>query len=96
MNFLGKAEDKRLADDKEMEILRSKNAEEREKQRREHELTISNMQALNMKSLIDKITESSKDIAEALKAHEEASKGRYEKMGITDDLLQLARERLKR
>jgi len=82
--------------DKEMEALRIAAAKERETERRQHEMTLASMQASNIKSLIDNVTQSSREIADALKLHEENSKDRYEKMSITKDLLDTARETIAR
>lgn len=96
LNYIGKLDDKRMAHESAMEKTRTDNARERERERREHEMVIANMQAQNMKQLIDSVTQTMRSVADALKAHEEASKERYEKMGITDDLLQAARENLRK
>lgn len=81
---------------KDMEAMRIAAAKERENERRQHESTLANMQAANIRSLIDNVSQSSKEIAEALKLHEENSKDRYDKMSITKDLLDTARETIAR
>lgn len=96
LNYIGKLDDKRMAFDKDMEKTRTENAKERERERREHELTLANMQAQNMKQLIDNISQTMKNVADALAEHERASQIRYEKMGITDDLLSAAKEAMKK
>lgn len=94
LQYMGKQEDKRLAHDKEQETSRILAAKEREQDRREHEMAIANMQAQNMKALIDSIEATMKAVADTIADHEKASRERYEKMNITNDLLTVAKSQL--
>ena len=89
-------EDKRLAHDAQMEVTRAANAKEREQERRTYEIQINSMWASNIKSIVDQISVGNDKIVNALLEHEKASKERYEKMGITSDLLDAAKEQLRK
>jgi len=72
---------------KELDAARSLNAANMAKERREHELQINNMWAVNIKTLIDKHDETTTMIASALAEHEKASEERYNRMSVTKDLI---------
>jgi hypothetical protein len=72
------------------------NAKERQAEQRNYDLQVQNMWANNIKGIIERIDDGQKMIATALAEHERASRERYEKMGITDDLLQAAKEMLRK
>lgn len=72
------------------------NAKIVEQQRKEHDLQISNMWATSFKQLVEQVNIGQQAIANALSEHEQASRERYERMGITDDLLKLAKEKLRK
>lgn len=78
------------------EQQRIENAKERATEQRAFDAQVQNMWANHIKGLIDKVDEGQKMIATALNEHERSSRERYEKMGITDDLLQAAKEMLKK
>lgn len=92
LNFISKSEDKRMEHEKALEDKRIDAAKEREKERREHEATIANMQAQNMKQLLERQEATFETIAQALSEHEKASKERYDRMGITKDLIAAVKE----
>lgn len=69
------------------ELRRVEDAKEKEKERRDHELQINNMWASYIKSLIDKQDETYELIAKSLSEHEKSSQERYDRIGITKDLL---------
>ena len=75
-----KAEDQR-------ETRRTENAKEMEKERRDHELAINNMWANYIKSIIDHQDEMMAVQAKAIAEHERSSQERYEKMRITQELI---------
>lgn len=72
---------------KELDEARAKNAANMAAERREHELQINNMWAVNIKTLIEKHDETNTMIANALAEHEKASQERYDKRNITEDLI---------
>lgn len=78
------------------EEQRIANAKERETERRNYELQVQSMWASHIKTIVDKIEVGNDKIVNALLEHEKASRERYEKMGITNDLLDMAKEKLKR
>lgn len=78
------------------EQQRIDNAKERAAEQRAFDAQVQNMWANHIKGLIDKVDEGQKMIATALNEHERLSRERYEKMGITDDLLQAAKEMLRK
>lgn len=78
------------------EQQRIENAKERAAEQRAFDSQVQSMWANHIKGLIDKVDEGQKMIATALNEHERSSRERYEKMGITDDLLQAAKEMLKK
>ena len=75
------------------EERREANAKAKESENKDHELLMGQMWANHISTLVAKTDEIFKLIAEALSDHEEASKERYERMNITQDLVKLARER---
>lgn len=78
------------------EQQRIENAKERAIEQRAYDMQVQSMWANNIKSIIEKVDVGQRMIADALNEHERASRDRYEKMGITDDLLQAAKEMLKK
>lgn len=96
LNHIQKNEEKRFAHDKELETQRALNAKTLQDENRAHALQVNSMWASNIKLIVDQQVQSNQVIANALNEHERASRERYDKMGITDDLLQLAKEKLKK
>lgn len=78
---------------KEQEAARALNAAAMAKERREHELEINNMWAVNIKTMIEKQDDTFTAIATALAQHERSSQDRYDKIGITKDLIRAVKER---
>jgi hypothetical protein len=74
-------EDKREAHEKALEVGRQA-----------HDTQMNNMWANYIKSIIDQQNATFKVIMDALNDHELASKERYERMGITKELLDAAKE----
>lgn len=95
LNHIQKNDDKRFAHEKELETQRAANAKMHGEEQRAHELAMNNMWANHIKTIVDQVSAGNSAIAKALEEHEKASRDRYEKMGITDDLLQMAKEKLK-
>jgi hypothetical protein len=95
LDHLKKVDAARMLHDKEMETLRITAAKERETERRAYDASMNNMWAVNIKNIVDRQEQTAKMIADALSEHERASKDRYEKMNITKDLLDVAKEKLK-
>lgn len=85
-----------LTTENKREQQRIENAKERMAEQRAFDLQVQGMWVTNIKSLIDKVDDGQKTIAQALSDHERLSRERYEKMGITDDLLQAAKENLRK
>lgn len=85
-----------LTTDNKREQQRIENAKERATEQRAYDMQVQNMWASNIKAIIEKVDGGQRMIADALNEHERASRERYEKMGITDDLLQAAKEMLKK
>lgn len=75
---------------------RIENGKERAAEQRAYDMQVQSMWANNIKAIIDRVDEGQKMIAQALNEHERLSRERYEKMGITDDLLRAAKEMLKK
>lgn len=84
-----------LTTENKREQQRIENAKERMAEQRAYDVQVQSMWANNIKSIIDRVDEGQKMIAQALNEHERMSRERYEKMGITDDLLQYAKENLR-
>lgn len=72
---------------KELDEARAKNAANMAAERRDHELQINNMWAVNIKTLVEKQNEFFNLIASALAQHDKESKERYDKIGMTKDLI---------
>ena len=91
------AEDKRelqrIANDKQQEAERAANAKALEEMRQKHESQTIAMLADAIKHTADEQSKTAKLIIEALDDHEEKSKERYDKMNITKDLLEAAKDR---
>ena len=92
LNDRAKSEDKRLAHEKELEGTRIAAAKDREQERRSHELTIANMQAQNMKQLIEYVEAQIQKQTQALDEHEKASQDRYERQNNTKELMTAVKE----
>lgn len=76
------------------EQQRIDNAKTMEQERKAHELQLNNMWATAFKNLIDEIKSGQKAIADALATHDSAERERYERMGITKDLVDVAKANL--
>ncbi len=87
LTYLGKLEDKRIVRDSDGEKARTESAKERERERRDHEMTIANLQANSMKQMLEQMASGMEIIAKALSDHDKASRERYEKIGMTKDLI---------
>lgn len=96
LDHLKKVDSARMLHDKDMETLRITAAKERETEQRTHQNNMNNMWAVNIKNIVDRQEQTAKMIADALSAHEEASRERYEKMNITKDLYDAAKETLRK
>ncbi len=92
LRHLEKKDDARMAHEKDMETMRINAAKEQEALRREHDTTLNNMWAVNIKNIVEQQQKTGQLIADALAEHEKASRERYEKMGITKDLFEAAKE----
>lgn len=86
-------EEGRLRSDKDLEDLRVKNATELEDRREKHEREINNMWANSIKMLIDQQDKAHQVMMSALKEHDKASQERYDRIGITNDLIQAVKDR---
>lgn len=87
LTYLGKLEDKRMAHDTDAEKQRTENAKERERERRDHEIQIASLQANAMKQMLEQMETGMETIAKTLAEHDKASRERYEKIGMTKDLI---------
>lgn len=96
LKYMRESETARLAHEKELEAQRIAAAKERSTAEREHQASVNNLWAQNVKSMTEQLVQTSKQIADALSAHERASEERYNKMNITQDLLDTAKEELRR
>jgi hypothetical protein len=103
LRHLERSEDKRLAHDKEMESLRIAAAKEREAERRAYDATTNNMWAVSIRGIVEsqektaaaiaeRLEQSTNSFVEALNVHERNSQERYKGMGITQGLLEAAKE----
>jgi hypothetical protein len=83
----------RSQSDRDMENLRTKNATELEDRREKHEREINNMWANSIKMLIDQQDKAHQVMMSAIKEHDRASQERYDRIGITNDLIQAVKDR---
>lgn len=74
------------------EAQRIANAKDMETERRAHELAINNMWAVNIKQLVDQMSNSHAEIVRLIEQHDKNDKERYERMGVTKDLLDAAKD----
>jgi len=88
-------EAKRLQNTRELEDNRVKNATELENKREAHERDINNMWAQSIKMIVDQQERAHQTMMAALKEHDKASQDRYDRLGITNDLIQAVKERQK-
>ena len=93
---MSESEAARLAHEKELEAQHIAAAKDRATSEREHQASVNNLWAQNIKSITERWEQTSKQIADALSEHERASQERYNKMNITQDLLEAAKENLRR
>ena len=77
------------------EVRRVENAKALEAQREAHERDINNMWANSIKSIVEQQNQTSQVIMAALKEHDKASQERYDRIGITNDLIQAVKARNK-
>jgi len=107
LKYLERQTDKNLAHEKEMEAMRIAAAKERNADQREFDAETRNLWAVNFKNIVDRqeqmfqmlgerMKETANIYAAALDDHDRKSEERYEKMGITQDLLQAAKENMRR
>lgn len=89
-----------LKAEKEREIRREANAKEKSQEDRNFSAQVNAMWANNIATLVGKqdatfqlISNSISSLGRALKQHDEDSQERYERIGITQDLIKMARER---
>jgi hypothetical protein len=75
------------------ETKRIANAKELEDRREAHDREINNMWANSIKMITEQQNRTSEALMTALKEHDRASQERYEKIGITNDLIQAVKER---
>lgn len=75
------------------EAERVKNAKELRAQDQAHQRELANMQANNIKTMVDTINQSHREITQALAHHENESQERYERMTITQDLIDAIKEK---
>jgi hypothetical protein len=73
------------------EERREANAKSKDQENKSHELMMGQMWATHIDSLMMKTDETFKLLANALSTHEKASKERYDRMQITQDLVKMAR-----
>lgn len=86
----------RVENARRLEDKREAHEKSLEEKRQAHDLQMNNMWANYIKNLIDQQAQTFKMVADMLKDHEQASQDRYEKMQITKDLLDAAREHIAR
>lgn len=107
LRYLEKQDDKRMLHDREMEALRINAAKERESERRVYDGQVNAMWASSIKEIISKQDATTETLAEQLKetarafsgsldAHERKSEERYKAMNITQNLLEVAKDQLKK
>jgi hypothetical protein len=77
------------------EQQRVENAKAIEQERQAQVRELNNMWANSIKQIVDQHAQASLAIMTALREHEESSKERYKRLGITQDLLDAATERRK-
>jgi hypothetical protein len=82
-----------LQDRQRAEESRVANAKELEAERRTHELQINNMWAQFLKNLSDDNAKNLKEIIEEIHRHEDASRERYDRLKITQQLHQAAQKK---
>jgi choline-glycine betaine transporter len=96
LKHMRETETARMAHEEKLETQRIAAAKERETERRAQESNNNNMWANNIKTITERWEQTTKTIAEALAEHERASRERYDKMRVTQDLLDAAKENLTR
>lgn len=91
-----KQEQLRIENARRLEDKREAHEKTIEERRQAHDREMNNMWANNVKSLIDQQNQTFKMVVDIINDHEKASQDRYERMGITKDLLDAAREKIAR
>ena len=90
------ADTARMAHEEKIETQRISAAKERSQEQRQHEAENNNMWANNIRLITERWEHTTKTIADALAEHERQSRERYEKMTITQDLLDAAKDNLRK
>ena len=91
-----KREQQRVENAKALEDRREKHEKELEDKRQVHDRDMNNMWASYIKSIIDQQNQAFTALMKTINEHELASQQRYERMGITNDLIEAVKERQKR
>lgn len=76
------------------EQRREQNAKDKANEDREHEIKMQEMWSASLNLMNGKTDETFKLIAEMLDNHEKASADRYQKMGITQELIKITKKHL--
>jgi hypothetical protein len=88
-----KREKQRVENAKILEDKREAHEIKLEEKRQVHDQQMNNMWASYIKSIIDQQNETVKSLMEAINDHEEASQRRYERMGITKELIDAVKQK---
>ena len=82
-----------LSSDQKRDERRAANAKEKAIEDREHQLKVNQMWTSNIKIVLAKQDETFELISKTLTDHEAASKDRYERMNITQELIKAVKDK---
>jgi hypothetical protein len=94
--FEMKREDKRIAGAAALETRRETHEKEMQNKELQHARDINQLWALHFQTIANEIKAGNQALIEKLEEHDQASAGRYERLGITRDLLKIAQDKIKR
>jgi hypothetical protein len=91
-----KREDRRVLNAKALEDRRETHEKEMQARQLQQDRDINNLWASYIQQIVDEIKTSNRAIMQRIDEHEKESEDRYERIGITKDLLKAASERTRR
>lgn len=94
--FESKREDKRITGAAELETRREEHEKKMQEKELQHQRDINQLWALHFQNIVNEIKAGNQALIQKLEEHDRASAERYERMGITKEMLKMASEQAAR
>jgi hypothetical protein len=94
--YEAKREDKRIAGAAALETRREEHEKKMQEKELQHARDINQLWALHFQNIANEIKAGNQALIEKLEEHDKSSADRYERIGITKDLLKMAQEKTRR